>query len=84
MQPHQTPAYKQAMRIVDLHRPSKGEFWRETTYDGLDLSLLFERDEDGYHLREIWAASVEIHWIPKHICCLIKAQALSEMEGERA
>jgi len=66
-------------------RPMCKEFYHDTTYDGLPLSLLMERDMDGFHLREIWSMDGnEITWVPRHIAGLMKAQAIAEMEKEES
>lgn len=75
---------KATHRVVDAHRPRTGWFYRDITYDGLDLSLVFDRDSDGLHLTEIQAQSdgTELNWIPHHIAELIKARAMEEMNKE--
>ena len=79
-------AMRAAYQTVNAARPKQGWFCRDVTYDGLALSLMFERDFDGLHLTEIQsqADGTEINWIPHHIAGLIKAQALEEMAGEEA
>jgi len=87
LEPYDPPPFlKSELRLVRMPRPASEprEFQRETTYDGLELTVTLEQDIDGLHLREVQAAAdgSDLSWFPKHICALIKAQVSAEISKE--